>query len=550
MTQKTLAPAGSGAGLRLIVAFSLLIGILVLGGGLALSRLSQVQTRVDDALDQHWAKVQLSRQALRYSSLNNRLTMQIFLLKDREKIDPLLAECHEINERISDLVRQLGRQTESDEEKKLLRTIQEARSSYVQSYQQALKLLIAETDTDQARRVMLDVTLPRLLIYHAAWEAFVDFQGAQMERAGARIKADLLAMRWRVLLLLGLGVLLAATIAWSVTLSVVRQQKAICQYAVALESSQARLQIQFDHMAQDVTERQRAAAELKQAQEELVQASRLAGMTEIATSVLHNVGNVLNSLNVSTSLISSRLKDSQAGKVARVAALLREHGSDLGEFITRDSHGKMVPEYLGKLGEFLASEQTALLHEMELVAQNVEHIKEVITTQQSLSRVSGAAETLDVPGLVEDALRLSSLALPRFGMQVIRQYDDGIPEITLQKHKVLQILVNLLRNAKYACDELGPHDQRVTVRVAKGEGHLQISVLDNGVGIPEENLKRIFNHGFTTRKDGHGFGLHSGVQAAKEMGGSLRAQSDGPGKGAIFTLELPFSSAPSSSLKA
>jgi len=111
--------------------------------------------------------------------------------------------------------------------------------------------------------------------------------------------------------------------------------------------------------------------------------------------------------------------------------------------------------------------------------------------------------------------------------------------MNVERHKILQILINLLRNSKNACSESDRADKRLTVRVANGEGRIKISVLDNGLGIPPENLARIFNHGFTTRQDGHGFGLHSSALAAKEIGGSLTVQSDGPGQGAAFTLELP-----------
>ena len=122
----------------------------------------------------------------------------------------------------------------------------------------------------------------------------------------------------------------------------------------------------------------------------------------------------------------------------------------------------------------------------------------------------------------------------------MREFED-VPPINVEKHKVLQILVNLMRNAKYACDESGRADKRLTVRVANGDGRRpRYRVMDNGVGIPPENLTRIFNHGFTTRKDGHGFGLHSGALAAEEMGGSLQVHSDGLGRGATFMLELPI----------
>ena len=115
-----------------------------------------------------------------------------------------------------------------------------------------------------------------------------------------------------------------------------------------------------------------------------------------------------------------------------------------------------------------------------------------------------------------------------------------MPAVLADKHKVLQILVNLLRNAKHALEEGGGGDKRLKLRVGiNGERRVKISVSDNGVGIAPEHLSRIFEHGFTTRKEGHGFGLHSGALAAREMGGSLGAHSAGPGQGATFTLEFP-----------
>jgi signal transduction histidine kinase len=159
--------------------------------------------------------------------------------------------------------------------------------------------------------------------------------------------------------------------------------------------------------------------------------------------------------------------------------------------------------------------------------------------QQDYARVSGVVEPHRVSELVEDALRMNDSALERHQVEITRELDPHLPTINVDKHKVIQILINLVRNAKYACDESGRPDKRMILRAANGNGHVKISVTDNGVGIPSENMTRIFNHGFTTRKGGHGFGLHSGALAAKELGGTLSAQSDGPGKGATFTLELP-----------
>jgi len=158
--------------------------------------------------------------------------------------------------------------------------------------------------------------------------------------------------------------------------------------------------------------------------------------------------------------------------------------------------------------------------------------------QQSYATFGGVKELVDVVHLVEDSLRINEGALSRHQVEVSHEFEK-VPPMNVEKHKILQIMVNLLRNAKHACQESDRVDKRLTVRVVNGNGRVRISVIDNGVGIPTENLTRIFNHGFTTRKDGHGFGLHSGALAAKEMGGSLTVHSDGRDLGSTFTLELP-----------
>jgi signal transduction histidine kinase len=281
-----------------------------------------------------------------------------------------------------------------------------------------------------------------------------------------------------------------------------------------------------------------AESKLEQAHKQLLETSRQAGMAEVATSVLHNVGNVLNSANVSTSLIADKMRSSKILNVGRVAALIREHEKDLGNFMVNDPKGKQLPEYLCKLGEHLAKEQEDVLREIASLVSNIVHIKEIVAMQQSYAKASGVLEMFNVGELVEDALRMNSGAVSRHNIKVICELDKAATIVT-DKHKVLQILVNLIRNAKYACDDSGRTDKQMTLRAVAADGHVKISVIDNGVGIVPENLTRIFSHGFTTRKEGHGFGLHSGANAAKELGGSLQGFSDGPGKGAMFTLELP-----------
>jgi signal transduction histidine kinase len=291
-------------------------------------------------------------------------------------------------------------------------------------------------------------------------------------------------------------------------------------------------------LTREIEVRKQMEKEIEHVHRQLLDTSRRAGMAEIATNVLHNVGNVLNSVNVTTNLLAQRVRKSRVSSFPRVVAMLQEHAHDLGAFITSDAKGKLVPDYLAKLSENLLAEQEATIGELNSLRGNVEHINEIVSMQQNYASVGGVKEIINVVNLVEDCLRINEGALSRHHVEVVREFEN-VPPMNVDKHKLLQILVNLVRNAKYACQESERVDKQMTVRVANGDGRIKISVIDNGVGIPPENLTRIFNHGFTTRKDGHGFGLHSGALAAKEIGGSLNVHSDGPGQGAAFTLELP-----------
>ena len=307
----------------------------------------------------------------------------------------------------------------------------------------------------------------------------------------------------------------------------------------SLQREEAQLKQKTQALQKEIEERKRMELENERIHRELLEKSRQAGMAEIATNVLHNIGNVLNSVNVSASLVVDSVKQSKAANLAKVAAMLREHEHDLGAFITRDAKGRQLPVYLDQLAEQLLADQKGVVHELDLLVKNVEHIKDVVTMQQSYARVSGLTEMVSLNDLVDDSLRMNEGSLNRHQVAIIREFEN-VPPMNLEKHKVLQVLMNLIRNAKFACDESGREDKKITVRVANGEGRIKISVSDNGIGIPPENLTRIFSHGFTTRKDGHGFGLHSGALAAKEMGGSLAVQSAGVGRGATFILELPM----------
>lgn len=265
----------------------------------------------------------------------------------------------------------------------------------------------------------------------------------------------------------------------------------------------------------------------------------MAGQAEVASSVLHNVGNVLNSVNVSTAIIRERLRKMRLSSLSKAAQMMQDHAGDLGAFLTSDAKGSHLPRYLEELSQHLGDEQTDLLGELDGLARNVEHINEIVAMQQNYAKVLGVVERVSPSDLVENAFKVHVTAYERHSVNLVRDYHE-VPVITADRHKVLQILINIFSNAKYACDE-GPNLKKEVVARIKQSGpdSVLIEITDNGIGIAPENLTSIFSHGFTTKKDGHGFGLHSAALAAREMGGTLSAHSNGIGKGATFSLELP-----------
>jgi NO-binding membrane sensor protein with MHYT domain len=286
--------------------------------------------------------------------------------------------------------------------------------------------------------------------------------------------------------------------------------------------------------------------ELKDAQGELLTGARQAGMAEIANNVLHNVGNVLNSVNVSAGLIGDKMRDSKTQALAKAVQLMNEHAEDLGNFFTCDEKGKALPGYLNKLVATLAAEKQAIAQELDSLTRNIDHIKNIVTTQQSYSGRTSVTEPVQIHDLMEDALRMNTASIARHQITVLKDFAD-VPLLMLDRHLVLQILVNLIGNAKHAMDAVPDRAHQITLRVGIAEPidtpRLTIRVEDDGEGIAPENMTRLFAHGFTTRKNGHGFGLHSCALAAKEMLGTITAHSEGMGKGAAFTLDLPVNRA-------
>jgi PAS domain S-box-containing protein len=289
----------------------------------------------------------------------------------------------------------------------------------------------------------------------------------------------------------------------------------------------------------DITRLRREEALSAALDSQLLHAARLAGMEEVASSVLHNVGNVLNSLNVSALTVMDRVANSRLDGLAHVAELVRTHAGDLAQFISTDASGKKLPDYLETLARYWTEEQAALLRELGRLIKYVSHIKDVVSRQQSLTGLSGHAESASISDLIEDALTLAASGLERLGVVLRRDCANDFA-LNVDRRKFMLILVNLISNARDSVLTSEARNKEITVRSELvQEGYVRVDVIDNGLGIPAENLERLFARGFTTKKSGHGFGLHSSALAARDLGGSLTAQSEGPDQGAIFTVKIP-----------
>lgn len=294
-------------------------------------------------------------------------------------------------------------------------------------------------------------------------------------------------------------------------------------------------------ISRDITVRKETEIKLAATQKELVEASRLAGMAEISSGVLHNIGNALNSVTTSSSLLSEQQARSRLPNLGKVVQMIEQHLGDLPVFLGQDDKGKQIPGYLIQLSQSLLLEREQMQKELETLRHNIEHIKELIAMQQNFARSSHLIEEVAPSELFEESIRISEASLNRHGITVIKRFET-VPLIQVPRHKVLQVLVNYIRNAKHAMDDSGRNDKIMTLGLGMtADGLIKFVVEDNGVGVPPENLSKLFTFGFTTRQHGHGFGLHSSVTAARDLGGRVRCESRGKDMGASFFLEIPAS---------
>ena len=302
-----------------------------------------------------------------------------------------------------------------------------------------------------------------------------------------------------------------------------------------LELTQTELENLNKHLEEKVSER---TAELKAVQKVLVDTARAAGMAEIAINVLHNIGNVINSVNVANQDNYAILKRSKVATLVRTNELLEDHSEDLAEYISQDEKGKKIPELLNMLGTTLYQENQTLLENSNRMMQGIGIIGNIISTQEKYAKAKVYNEAFYIQSVVDEALEVQTASFNKYDVKVSTEMDD-VPALMGDRSKLHQVITNLLVNALHALIEMDAGDRRILIRLYHEGKVIKLTIQDNGIGIPKDRLIDIFQHGYTTKKSGHGFGLHSCANFIGEMGGSIVAKSDGPGTGACFMIELP-----------
>ncbi|MCW9048573.1 MAG: ATP-binding protein [Gammaproteobacteria bacterium] len=305
-------------------------------------------------------------------------------------------------------------------------------------------------------------------------------------------------------------------------------------------SERARIEDELQELNETLEDKvNERTSKLKELNEKIGDIARSAGMAEVASGVLHNVGNVLNSVNVSTSVIREHVRKSKAESLGRVVMMLEKNKNNLAEFISEDDKGKQIPRFLSLLSEQLNAEKESLNNELDELASNIEHIKNVISMQQSYAGSYGVREKVVLSDLVEDALKINLQGMNRHGIKVVKNYKD-IKKLYVDKHKILQIIINLISNAKYALVDSLNTEKKIILNISDDNDMVRLEVKDTGIGIEENDIRHLFEYGFKKRRGGHGFGLHHSAIVANELGGSVSVISDGLGKGACFVLLLPY----------
>jgi len=516
--------------LRLGIAFGVLIAILVGVDWLSLNRLARMNADVNGLIEKRWGKVQMAREALHYSTLNNRINMQIFLLDDREKMDALLAERTTNSGTISVLLKQIAADAEFTEEKALLTNIWSARTSYVESYKRALSLLLNEGRHEDARHMMVEITLPLMTAYHKAWEKFVDFQGRQMDGTGRQTKANFLAARRLVLTLGAVGVMIAMGIALFVTRNLTREIKLRHEVEHALREAR-------DNLEARVIQR---TNELTMMEVHLRQAQKLESVGQLAAGIAHEINTPIQYIGDNIRFI----KESFTG----LSALLENYG----RLAAAAEANSITPELIAAVEASSRKIDIAYLRQEIPLAvkeslEGVGQVAHIVKAMKEFSHPGGKEkELINLNRAIETTITVARSEW-KYVAELVTDLDPALPPVPCLPDEFNQVILNLIVNAAHAIGDVVKNTEgskgKIKVSTRPNGPWAQIEISDTGTGIPERIRDRIFDPFFTTKGVGRGTGQGLAIARSTVVdkhGGHIEFEST-VGQGTTFIIRLPMS---------
>lgn len=290
----------------------------------------------------------------------------------------------------------------------------------------------------------------------------------------------------------------------------------------------------------DITDRKLAESALAEAQEKALANARAAGKAEFANSVLHNIGNVLSSVNVGCDQIRQLLAQSKLEKLLRANTLVEKHADNLAQFLSEDEQGRYLGPYLLKTGEMLEKEHENLREITQEMLGQIQLMSDIIKTQQADAKAVDQPKFYDLATLVEESLKIQMAGMKKRRVQLIKRYPPHQVKVFFPKARLTHILVNIIKNGCEAMMSKPPGERVLEVRieVESDPDRPRVIIQDSGRGIHPEVLPHLFTHGFTTKSDGHGFGLSYCRRTMKEYQGDISVASEGPIEGATFELRF------------
>lgn len=542
--------------LRLITGFTLLlvsIGVLAVVSARSVTAANAASERMEHSRAQYDATLDLTHELDIYlrSSLAELMggnPDEADLSGYREAVEQRLASARLVRDAEEELEQETG--TERDEaEDALLDEIEKALVTIDASFQEALSLVLEGKVAEALPLALSGASGPTAETLSALIAAGLEDEREEVESAEAISTAasNRVTDVTRIVSAVTFGIV-ALLLLWTVPplsrslqamhagVERVSEGDLSSPIEVTGKHELARFSEAFNGMLEDLQ-----TARLRQATEaEARAASRRAGMADVATGVLHNVGNVLNSLRVSVEVVRDELKPGTLDKLTKTVALLEEQGGNVGAFLAEDPRGQLVVPFLAEVADTLDSQRAGLDNEAKEMQTRLAHIEMIIGKQQQHASRASLLEWVQIAEIVDDAITILLPSFERHGVDLHVELPDS-PQARLDRHQVLEMLINLLSNAKEAVVATGRPDRRVAIALRViGDEQVVVDVIDNGVGIGEEALEKVFTYGFTTKDDGHGFGLHNAANAVKAIGGEIQAHSDGEGTGATFSLVLPI----------